>query len=77
MFTDSGSVYWSVSTPPTINVTIIDDDIVESEEVFTLSLEIITNQFNINTSISQLQLTIRDNGKGNILNFLQIYEALF
>ena len=60
------TVPWDVSNPvnpPEISVTIIDDDIVEHNESFTLLLSISANGLNIDTSIADLQLTIKDNGK--------------
>ena len=63
MFVDNNSVYWAESVPPTINVTILDNDIVECDESFTLSIAVTTEGLNISTSIAQQKITIVDNGE--------------
>ena len=52
---------WTLS-PPTIEVSIIDDNIVEQNETFMITLSVINNT-RITTSISELKITIVDNGK--------------
>ena len=49
--------------PPKFNVSIIDDNIVEHNETFKLSFSIPPNGLNLVTSITELNLTIIDNGK--------------
>ena len=52
---------WKLSPPP-IGVSIIDDNIVEQDETFVITLSVINN-IRITTNISELEITIVDNGK--------------
>ena len=52
---------WRLS-PPVIGVSIIDDNIVEQDETFMITLSVINNT-RITTNISELEITIVDNGK--------------
>ena len=52
---------WMLS-PPMIEVSIIDDNIVEQNETFMITLTVISDT-SITTSISKLEITIVDNGK--------------
>ena len=58
---NNAMIPWTLS-PPAIGVSIIDDNIVEQDETFMITLSV-NNNARITTNISELEITIVDNGK--------------